>query len=79
MSYNGKLFLAFSATILAGVSIGYLLSDSEKNKIAKRLANKLINEKNKGFNQALDDLKSKLHDEADSLSKEVEEITLQMI
>ncbi len=79
MNYNGKLFLAFSATLLAGVSIGYLLSDSEKNKIAKRLANKIIKEKNKGFNEAFDHLKSKLHDEAESLSEDVEKIALQMI
>lgn len=79
MNYNGKLFLAFSATVLAGVSIGYLLSDSDRHKIAKKLAHKLLADKKKGFNDSLDSLKSQLRDEAELLSNDVEKLALQMI
>ena len=79
MNYNGKLFIAFSASILAGISIGYLLGDSDRNKIAKKLADKLITQKRKDFNEALGNLKTQLHDEAESLTNDVEKIATQML
>ena len=76
MNYNGKLFLAFFATLLAGASIGYLLSDSDRVKIANKLAHNLLAKKKKGFNDSIDSLRSQLHEEAEFLANEVEKIAV---